>query len=118
MLGINMNDVITTLGLIQGHLIALGVVLVLAIIVTIAAIKIKKPLKGLVRGSSWVAFVVALVIVLNLILTGPLYGVVSMAFRSSGDISEDSITTANRLCEEISEEGFVLLKNDGLLPLS
>ncbi|MBQ4427341.1 MAG: glycoside hydrolase family 3 C-terminal domain-containing protein [Oscillospiraceae bacterium] len=118
MLGINMNDVITTLGLIQGHLIALGVVLVLAIIVTIAAIKIKKPLKGLVRGSSWVAFVVALVIVLNLILTGPLYGVVSMAFRSSGDISEDSITTANRLCEEISEEGFVLLKNDGILPLS
>ena len=40
MLGINMNDVITTLGLIQGHLIALGIVLALAIIVTIAAIKI------------------------------------------------------------------------------
>ena len=118
MLGINMNDVITTLGLIQSHLIALGIVLALAIIVTIAAIKIKKPLKGLVRGSAWVAFVVALVIVLNLVLTGPLYGIVSMALRSSGDISEESITTANRLCEEISEEGFVLLKNDGLLPLS
>ena len=117
MLGINMNDVITTLGLIQGYLIALAVVLVLAVVVTIAAIKLQKPMKGLVRGSAWMAFVVALVIIVDMILTGPLYGIVSMALRGGGDISERSIADASALCEEIAEEGFVLLKNDGVLPL-
>ena len=117
MLGINMNDVITTLGLIQGHLTVLGVFLVLAVVITIAAVKIKKPLKGLVRGSAWVAFLLALVFVVNTILTGPLYGLVSMVFRGNGEISEESITQAQDLCEDIADEGFVLLKNDGLLPL-
>ena len=65
MLGINIEDVKVTLGLIQGHLIALAVVLVLAVVVTIAAVKLQKPLKGLVRGSAWMAFVVALVIIVD-----------------------------------------------------
>ena len=117
MLGINMNDVLTTLGLLQNHLIAIGVCLVLAIIVTIAAVKIKKPARGLVRGTAWVAFILALVLVVNLILTGPMYSMVSMVFKKSGDISEQSIKTAQDLCEDIADEGFVLLKNDGLLPL-
>ena len=117
MLGINMEDVKTTLGIIQNYLIALGIFLVLAIIVTIAAIAIKKPARGLVRGSAWVAFVLAAVIIVNMILTGPLYGIVSMVFRGGGDISEQSITDASALCEQIADEGFVLLKNDGILPL-
>ena len=118
MLGINMDDVFTTLGILQNYLIALAVVFVLAIVVTIAAIKIQKPLKGLARGSAWVAFVLALVLIVNMILTGPMYSMVSMVFRGSGDISEQSITEASELCENIANEGFVLLKNDGLLPLS
>ena len=117
MLGINIEDVKVTLGLIQGHLIALAVVLVLAVVVTIAAVKLQKPLKGLVRGSAWMAFVVALVIIVDMILTGPLYGIVSMALRGGGNISEGSIQDASALCEDIADEGFVLLKNDGLLPL-
>ena len=68
MLGINMNDVITTIGLLKNHLIAIGVCLVLAIILTIAAVKIKKPARGLVRGTAWVAFILALVLVVNLVL--------------------------------------------------
>ena len=109
MLGINMNDVITTLGMIKGYLIALAVILVLAVVVTIAAVKIQKPLKGLVRGSAWMAFIVALVNTVDLILTGPLYGIVSMALRGGGDISEGSIQDASALCEDIADEGFVLL---------
>ena len=118
MLGINIEDVKNAIGLMQGHLIAIAVVLVLAIVATIAAIKLQKPLKGLVRGSAWMAFVVALVIIVNLILTGPMYGIVSMALRGGGDISEGSISDASALCEDIADEGFVLLKNEGgLLPL-
>ena len=79
MLGINIEDVKNAIGLMQGHLIAIAVVLVLAIAATIAAIKLQKPLKGLVRGSAWMAFVVALVIIVNLILTGPMYGKIGRA---------------------------------------
>ena len=118
MLGINMNDVITTLGMIKGYLIALAVILVIAVAVTIAAMKLPKPTKGIARGSAWMGFIVALVIIVDMILTGPLYGIVGMALRGGGDISEDSVTNASALCEDIADEGFVLLKNeDGLLPL-
>ena len=118
MLGINMNDVITTVGLLKNQLIIIGVCLVLAIIVTIAAVKIKKPARGLVRGTAWVAFLLALVLIVNQILTGPMYSMVSMVFKKSGDISAESITNASQLCEDIADEGFVLLKNDGILPLN
>ena len=118
MLGINMNDVITTIGLLKNYLIGIGVALALAIIITLIAIKIKKPLKKLVRGSAWVACLLVIALIINAILIGPMYSMVSMVFSNGGDISEKSITNAQELCEQIADEGFVLLKNDGLLPLS
>ncbi len=118
MLGINMNDVYTTIGLLKNYLIGIGVALALAIIITLIAIKIKKPLKKLVRGSAWVACLLVIALLINAILMGPMYSMVSMVFSNGGDISEKSITNAQELCEEIADEGFVLLKNDGLLPLS
>ena len=117
MLGINIDDVKTTLGLMSNHLIALAVVLVLALVVTIAVIKLPKAKKKLIRGNAWLAFVLALVIIVNLILTGPVYSIVNLALGDNGDISAESIDTATELCTEIAEEGIVLLKNDGILPL-
>ncbi len=118
MLGINMNDVLTTMGLLQNYLIVIGVALVLAIVITIAAVKIRKPAKGLVRGSAWVCFFLVLAIVVNAILSGPMYSMVSMVFKDAGDISAESINDAQALCEDIAAEGFVLLKNDdGFLPI-
>ena len=117
MLGINFNDVITTLGMLKGYLIGIGAALVIAIIISIIAVKIKKPLKGLVRGSAWVCFFLVTVLLVNAVFVGPMYSMVNMVFSEAGDISEKSIEEAEALCEEISDEGFVLLKNDGLLPL-
>ena len=117
MLGINMDDVLTTLNLLKPQLITIGVLLLVAIVITIVAVKIKKPTRGLVRVSAWVCFLLALVLIVNQILTGPMYSMVSMVFGKSGDISQESITNASALCEDIAGEGFVLLKNDGVLPL-
>jgi beta-glucosidase len=113
-----MNDVMTTLGLLKGQIIAIIACLVLAIVVTIAAVKAKKESRGLIRGSAWLAFVLALTLIINQILTGPMYSMVSMVFSNGGDISEESIKNASELCEQIAEEGFVLLKNDDFLPIS
>ena len=118
MLGINIEDVKTTIGLLKPQLIWIGVFLLAAIIITIVAVKIKKPTKGLVRGTAWVACLLAIVLIVNQILTGPMYSMVSMVFKKGGDISEQSIKSAQDLCEDIADEGFVLLKNDGILPLA
>ena len=115
-LGINIDDVKTVIGLMRGHLIALAVCLVLAIVVTVAAVKLSKG-KKLVRGNAWLAFVLAVIIILNLILTGPVYSIVNLAM-GGGSISEKSIDSATELCTAIAEEGIVLLKNeDSILPL-
>lgn len=67
----------------RGHLIALAVCLVLAIVVTVAAVKLSKGKKKLVRGNAWLAFVLAVVIILNLILTGPVYSIVNLAMAAA-----------------------------------
>ena len=49
MLAINMDDVINVLNSCKPYLIALGIALAIAIIVTVACMKLKKPVKKLVR---------------------------------------------------------------------
>ncbi|MBR2810499.1 MAG: glycoside hydrolase family 3 protein [Solobacterium sp.] len=119
MLGINMNDVMTTLGLLKGQIIAIVACLIAAIVVTILAGKAKKEQRGLVRGSAWLALILAVTLIVNQILTGPMKSMVSMVFSNGGDISEESIVEASDLFQTIAEEGFVLLKNDdNFLPIS
>ncbi|CBK75764.1 Beta-glucosidase-related glycosidases [Butyrivibrio fibrisolvens 16/4] len=118
MLSINIADVIAVLEQIKVQLIVIGVVLALAIICTVAVMKVKKPLKGFIRKQAWLAFLLALVIVVSNILLVPMYSMVNMAM-GGGKISEGSIAEAKELCTEIAEEGIVLLKNDDKqLPLA
>ena len=72
MLDINMSDVMNVVSSIQTQLIVIGVALVIAIAVIIAAMKIDKPLRGLVRGEACVAWVLVLLIMVNIMCTGPL----------------------------------------------
>jgi len=61
MLAINMDDVINVLNSCKPYLIALGIALAIAIIVTVACMKLKKPVKKLVRKEAWIAFLMAAV---------------------------------------------------------
>ncbi|WP_026521124.1 glycoside hydrolase family 3 protein [Butyrivibrio sp. VCB2001] len=118
MLQINIADVIAVLNTMIPQLVIIGVVLVAAIICTIAAIKIKKPLKGFVRKQAWLVFLLTLVLVVTNILLVPMYSMVNMAM-GGGKISEESSEQAKELCTQIAEEGIVLLKNDSAaLPLA
>ena len=118
MLQINIADVLAVINTMIPQLVIIGVVLVAAIICTIAAIKIKKPLKGFVRKQAWLVFLLALVLVVTNILLGPVYSMVNMAM-GGGKISDESSEQAKELCTQIAEEGIVLLKNDSAaLPLA
>ena len=116
MLSINIADVIAVINTMIPQLVIIGVVLVAAIICTIAAIKIKKPLKGFVRKQAWLVFLLALVLVVTNILLGPVYSMVNMAM-GGGKISDESSEQAKVLCTQIAEEGIVLLKNDSPVPV-
>lgn len=61
--------------------------------------------------------VLALAITVNLILTGPMYSMVTLA-TGRGKVSEENVTSATQLCENIADEGIVLLDNDGTLPMA
>ena len=118
MLSINIADVIAVVQTMIPQLIVLGVALVAAIIVTICAMKAKKPLKGFIRKEAWLAFLLVVVVVVNTILLGPVYSMVNMAM-GGGSISDEAIEEAKALATEIAEEGIVLLKNDdAALPLA
>ena len=117
MLAINMDDVINVLNSCKPYLIALGVVLALAIVVTVACMKLKKPVKKLVRKEAWIAFLLAVVVIVNLICFIPMSSMISLAM-GNGTITDETSDEATALVQEIAEEGIVLLKNDGTLPLA
>ena len=118
--GINIDDVMNVVTQIQNELIILGVALVLALAVTIGLAFVKgmgKPMKKLVRGNAWLALLLVAVLVINMIITGPLYSMVSLAM-GDGSVTEESLEAAYANNEVIVGEGLVLLENNGVLPLA
>ena len=118
MLSVNWSDVMNVITQIAPYLVGIGIALVLAIVVTVAAMKAPKNSKGLIRGSAWVAAVLVVLIMVNLICTGPMSTLLtSVAGKPVSKIDAATTQEASDLCVDIAEEGIVLLKNDGLLPL-
>lgn len=117
MLAINMDDVLNVLKSCKPYLIALGIVLVLAIAVTVACMKMKKASKKLIRKETWIAALLAVVVIVNLICFIPMSSMISLA-TGNGTITDETSGEATELCAEIAEEGIVLLKNENILPLA
>ncbi len=117
MLSVNINDVINVLNTCKPYLIVIGVALVLALVATIAAGKMEIPKRKLVRSQSWIAALLVVVLVVNMICFGPMSSMISLA-TGEGSISDETVEEAKELCTDIAEEGIVLLKNEGsTLPL-
>lgn len=117
MLSINMDDVINVINSIKGYLIGFGIVAVLLIVAMIACRKMKKSKKYLIRFNAVLGIVLALGVTVNLILVGPMYSMVTLA-TGGGKVSEENVATATELCEDIADEGIVLLDNAETLPLA
>ena len=118
MLDINLSDVISIIDLITPYLIAIGVAIVLGIIITVAVMKVKEPRKYLIRSQARVAVLIAIVVIVNLICTGPMSTLLSLV-SGSGSITAETQASAEELGMDIADEGIVLLKNDdNLLPMT
>ena len=117
MLAINMSDVMNVINSIKPYLIAIGVIIVVAIIIMIAVGKMAKPKKRLVRGSAFLACLLGIVLCVNLICTGPMSTMLDLV-SGGGTIDEETSKAAQELAVKIDEEGTMLLENDGILPMA
>ena len=148
-LAFNPEDIERVLASMYTELNYLVAALIVALVLTVGLIFVKalnKPLKSLVRGTTWIAFALVVIMVINMILSGPMYSIVNMFFSTmerqssgtadaSGDEAQDMqgigqtgeaassltaevIADATELCIDLAREGIVLLENDGILPLA
>ena len=117
MLSINMSDVMNVINSIKSYLIAIGIIILAAIIIQIAVSKMAKPGKRLIRGTAFIAALAGICVCVNMICTGPMSTMLDL-ISGSGTISEETSTEASALAIEIAEEGTMLLENNGVLPLA
>lgn len=122
MLGINWSDVLNVVASLTPQLIAIGVVLVLALVLTFAINK--KTVKNvgtrkLIHSESWLVFLVAVVVSVSMMLYGPLASLLNSATATKYELSDATVASANDLAKEIQSEAITMLKNeDGNLPLA
>ena len=122
MLQINMADVMNVIGSLTPYLIAIGVLFVLALIITFAVNK--KTVKDvatrkIVHSESWLVALVGIVVAMSMMLTGPLSTLLNNATITKYTLSDATVSKANELAKDVQSEAVTLLKNDDSnLPLS
>lgn len=122
MLQINMADVMNVIGSLTPYLIAIGVLFVLALIITFAVNK--KTVKDvatrkIVHSESWLVALVGIVVAVSIMLTGPLSTLLNNATITKYTLSDATVSKANELAKEVQSEAITMLKNDDSnLPLS
>lgn len=122
MLQINMADVMNVIGSLTPYLIAIGVLFVLALIITFAVNK--KTVKDvatrkIVHSESWLVALVGIIVAVSMMLTGPLSTLLNNATITKYTLSDATVSKANELAKDVQSEAVTLLKNDDSnLPLS
>ena len=96
----------------------LGLLLLLIIILIVTHWIAKKGNRHVIRWTAVLAFIAAMVIIINQICYGPMKPLMSsMLNASSVEISEEVAGDSTAVIERVGEEGMVLVKNTGMLPL-
>lgn len=122
MLQINMADVVAVINSLVPYLVTAGVLLLLAIIITIAVNKKTVhavATRKLVHSQSWLVALVGIVVAISMMLSGPLSTLLNNATITKYELSSSTVAQANKLANNVEEEAVTLLKNDDSnLPLN
>lgn len=122
MLQINMADVMNVIGSLTPYLIAIGVIFVLALIITFAVNKktVKEvATRKIIHSESWLVALVGIVVAVSMMLSGPLATLLNNATLTKYTLSDATVSKANELAKEVQSEAITMLKNDDSnLPLS
>lgn len=118
-LGVSEADLVSYLTQLQGYIYGIVGAAVALVLIMILAHFVKKGLRHVVRLEALMAFFAAILIIVNSICYGPMYSNVSGFLNASkAEFSEETIAGSKETIQKIGEEGIVLVKNEGLLPLS
>lgn len=118
-MGVSEADLINYITQLQGYVYGIVAALVILVVVLIAAHWAKKGVRHVIRWEAVMAFLAAILIMVNTICYGPMYTNVSGFLNASkAEFSEETIANSKETIKKIGEEGIVMVKNDGLLPLS
>ena len=122
MLQINMADVMNVLGSLTPYLIAIGVLFVLALIITFAVNRktVKEiATRKIIHSESWIVALVGIVVAVSMMMSGPLSTLLNNATITKYELFDTTVSKANELAKEVQSEAITLLKNDDSnLPLS
>lgn len=118
-MGVSQADLISYLNALTGYLVAILVCLVAMIVIMIAAHKAKKGTRHVIRWQAGLAFVLVVTVLVNVICYGPMYNNVSGYLNASTvELSDETVDQSRETIQKVGEEGFVLLENNGILPLT
>lgn len=117
-MGASAADVSNYIHIVGNYIYAILGALLLLITALVGAHWARKGTRHVIRWTAVCAFVVAVVIVANMVCYGPLYATVSGVLNASkAEISDDVVGNSIAVIAETGDEGIVLAKNDGLLPI-
>ena len=98
--------------------VILGSLLAMIVVMFVAHCA-KKGSRHVIRWTAGIAWVLVVVLVVNLICYGPMNAIVSGFLNASkAEMSDDVVGNSLRVSSEVGDEGMVLVKNNGLLPLA
>ena len=118
-MGVSPEDVQQYVNDLGGYIYAILGTLLLAIVVIVAAqFVIKKGTRHVVAINACLAWVLITTILANVICFGPMYNNLAPIINGGASVSEESAAASREVMREVGDEGIVLVKNDGLLPLS
>ena len=89
------------------------------IVVMVVAHCAKKGNRHVIRWTAAIAWVLVVLLVVNLICYGPMNSIVSGFLNASkAEMSDDVVGNSKEVIAKVGDEGMVLVKNNGLLPLA
>ncbi len=117
-MGVSAADLTSYLTQLQGYVWAILAILLAVIVMMFVAHKAKKGNRHVVRWVSVLAGITAITVIANAICFGPMYNNVSGFLNASkAELTEETVAQSRATIQKTGEEGMILLKNDGLLPL-
>ena len=117
-MGVSEADLNSYLTQLQGYVWAAIAVLIAMIVIMIAAQKAKKGNRHVIRWAAGMGAIALIVGIVNAVCFGPMYSTVSGYLNASKvELSDETVAQSRATVQKVGEEGIVLLKNKGLLPL-
>ena len=118
-MGVSEADLLSYLTMLQGYVWAAIAIIVGVIVIMFLAHFAKKGNRHVIRWIAGLGGLAALVGIVNAICFGPMYNNVSGFLNAAKvELSDETVAQSRATVQKVGEEGVVLLKNDGLLPLT